>query len=62
MWCISGSLNRQDPKYVLHFSFLTKEKYFNYILMKYTYLRYILLLDIETWPMSLTPMIGDSGG
>ncbi len=29
-----GSLDLQDPKYLVYFSFLTKEKYLNYIISK----------------------------
>jgi hypothetical protein len=29
-----GSLNLQDPKYLVYFSFVTKGKYFNSILSK----------------------------
>ena len=45
------SLNIQDPKHLVYFSFLTKGKYFNDILSK-KYLKYILLLAINTWPIS----------
>ena len=45
-----------------YFSFVTKGKYFNYILNRQKYLKYVLLLAVDTWPMSLTPTIGDSGG
>jgi hypothetical protein len=36
MWYfwIFGSLNIQDPKYLVYFSFVTKGKYFDYILSK----------------------------
>ena len=45
----------------MKFSFVTKGKYSVDILSKQKYLKCILLWAIDTWPMSLTPMIGDSG-
>ena len=46
----------------MNFSFLTKGKYFVDILSKMNYLKCILLLAVDTWPMSLAPAIGDTGG
>ena len=46
----------------MYFSFWTKGKYLNYILSKWNYSKYILLLAIDTWPTSLAPTMGDLGG
>ena len=46
----------------MDFSFLTKGKYFVNIISVQKYLKYILLLGVDTWPLSLAPMIGDTGG
>ena len=35
------------------FFFMTKGKYFNYILSRIDILKCILLLPIDTWPMSM---------